>query len=140
MFSQGPVLEYVALPARSGSDSPATGKPAGRDALDRPTRLDYNLVMALTGAPVESFFLLEPGSLHNAHRQQIEQARRWLKLDLRNLLAQAIADGSVANCATGNSPPSSSAADKTGSATGTAPMMRCRTSRLPPTLPPTLPT
>ena len=60
--------------------------------------LAYNLVMVLTGTPVESFFLLELGTLNSAHRQQIEQARRWLKLDLRDLLAQAIADGSVANC------------------------------------------
>ena len=76
MFSQGPVLEYVALPARNGSDSPPPDTPAGRDALDRQTRLDYNLVMVLTGTPVESFFLLEPGTLNSAHRQQIEQWRK----------------------------------------------------------------
>ena len=38
--------------------------------------LDYKLVMVLTGTPVESFFLLEPGTLNSAHRQQIEQWRR----------------------------------------------------------------
>lgn len=71
---------------------------SGTDGLDRVARLVYNVVMVMTGTPVESFFMLEPGTLNAAHGEQIEQARRWLKLDLRDLLARGIADGSIAPC------------------------------------------
>ena len=69
MFSQGFATEYVALPARSGSDSPPAGNPAGRDGLDWLTRLVNNVAIVMTGTPVESFFVLEPGTLNSANRQ-----------------------------------------------------------------------
>ena len=81
--------------ARAARDQAVAG---GTDGLDRIARLVYNVVMVMTGTPAESFFLLEPGTLSAAHAEQIEQARSWLKLDLRDLLVRGMADGSIAPC------------------------------------------
>lgn len=71
---------------------------AGGSGLDCLTRLTYNVVMVMTGTPVEVFVLLEPGTLTSEHEEEIAQARQWLSHDLRSLVAQGIEDGSIAPC------------------------------------------
>ena len=71
---------------------------SGGNGLERLTRLVYNVVMVMTGTPVESFFMLEPGTLNGLHHAQIEDARRWLRTDLHALVSDGIADGSIGPC------------------------------------------
>ena len=39
-------------------------------------RLVYNVAIVMTGTPVESFFVPEPGTLNSANRRQVAQWRR----------------------------------------------------------------
>lgn len=71
---------------------------AGGSGLDQLTRLIHNVVMVMTGTPVEVFVLLEPGTLSPDHAAEIAQARLWLSHDLRTLVAKGIEDGSIAPC------------------------------------------
>jgi TetR/AcrR family transcriptional regulator len=56
---------------------------AGGSGLDCLLRLVYNAVMVMTGSPMETFVLLEPGTLAPEHEKEIVQARQWLSHDLR---------------------------------------------------------
>jgi hypothetical protein len=52
----------------------------------------------MTGSPMETFVLLEPGTLAPEHEKEIVQARQWLSHDLRTLIEQGVSDGSIAPC------------------------------------------
>jgi TetR/AcrR family transcriptional regulator len=71
---------------------------AGGSGLDRLVRLIHKVVLTMTGSPVETFVLLEPGTLGPEHAAEIAQARQWLSRDLRALVDEGIKDGSIRPC------------------------------------------
>lgn len=70
----------------------------GVNGADRLARLVDNFVRAMTSSITCTFFLLEPGTLEPEQDRTVRQARRWLEYDLRELVAQGVADGSIAPC------------------------------------------
>jgi len=65
---------------------------------DKSARVVYNFVRAMTTSITRTFFLLEPGTLEPEQARTVTEARRWLEYDLRDLVAQGVADGSIAPC------------------------------------------
>lgn len=70
----------------------------GRDGADRLARLVYNFVRAMTTSITRTFILLEPGTLAPDQARTVTDARRWLEYDMRELVSQGVADGSIAVC------------------------------------------
>ncbi|GAP36179.1 transcriptional regulator, TetR family [Piscinibacter sakaiensis] len=70
----------------------------GRDGAERLARLVHHFVLQMTASPVNTFLLLEPGTLEPAQAAVITEERRWLERDMRALVQQGIADGSMVAC------------------------------------------
>lgn len=70
----------------------------GRDGAERLARLVYHFVVQMTASPINTFLLLEPGTLEEAQAADIAQERRWLERDMRDLVGSGIADGSIVAC------------------------------------------
>ncbi|UUX95963.1 TetR/AcrR family transcriptional regulator [Aquabacterium sp. J223] len=89
-------LHVRSLMAAKRARDEAVGTPG--TGLDRLARLVRNVVMIMTGSPVQTFMAMEPGTLTPQHAQEVAQALHWLSHDLRALVAAGVADGSITAC------------------------------------------